>query len=374
MYARRSLQSTAQSAPIAWHSGRDWMRAGRLIHDIDPGQRLPHHPGMDRRRFLLTSVAGAVARPLGAAGQPPGKVARIGILSPTSPLPSSFGLTAVLSRRLPELGWMEGQGFVFERRYADGRPERLPGLAADLVRVKADVIVAVSPSAITAARDATRTVPVVMAFSGIDPVKAGFVASLARPGGNVTGLTSLATAMTVKRLEVLKEALPKAARIAVLVNRRNPSAIEQLAALKAAAPAVGVEVEPVEVAPSGVSADAFAAMARTRADALLVFSDPELYRDRQLLVDHAARMRLPAFYEWRDFVEIGGLLSYGASFEDVAARVAVYVDKILRGARPADLPVEEPTKFELVINMKTARALGLTIPPSLLAQADQVIE
>jgi putative tryptophan/tyrosine transport system substrate-binding protein len=328
---------------------------------------------MDRRRFLVTAVAGAVARPRGAAGQPPGKVARIGILSPTSLIPS-FGLTAVLSRRLPELGWIEGEGFVFDRRYADGRPDRLPGLAADLVRLKADVIVAVSPPAITAARDATRTVPVVMAFSGIDPVKAGFVASLARPGGNVTGLAILATDMAVKRLEVLKEALPKAARIAVLVNRRNPSVIEQLDALKVAAPALSVEVEPVEVTPSGVNAGAFATMARMRVDALLVFSDPELYRDRQLLVDHAARMRLPAIYEWRDFIEIGGLLSYGASFEDAAARVAVYVDKILRGARPADLPVEQPTKFELVINLKTAKALGLTIPPSLLARADQVIE
>jgi putative ABC transport system substrate-binding protein len=213
-----------------------------------------------------------------------------------------------------------------------------------------------------------------MAFSGIDPVKAGFVASLARPGGNVTGLALLATDVTVKRLEVLKEALPRASRVAVLMNPRNPSTAEQLAALRAAARALGVEVQPVEIPRSGEYADAFAAIARIQADAIIVPSDPEFFRDRSGLVHLAAQRRTPASYEWREFVEMGGLMSYGSNLGDLAARVAVFVDKILRGAKPSDLPIEQPTKFELVINLKTAKALGLTIPPALLARADQVIE
>jgi putative tryptophan/tyrosine transport system substrate-binding protein len=232
----------------------------------------------------------------------------------------------------------------------------------------------VSPPAIRAAKNATQTVPIVMAFSGIDPVKAGFVASLARPGGNVTGFTLLATEMTVKRLEVLKEALPRASRVAVLVNPRNPSTAEQLAALRAAAPALGVKVQPVEIPRSGEYADAFAVIARTQADAIIVPSDPEFFRDRRGLVDLAAQRRTPASYEWREFVEVGGLMSYGANIGDLLARVAVYVDKILKGAKPTDLPVEQPTKFELVINMKTAKALGLTIPQSLLVRADEIIQ
>jgi ABC-type uncharacterized transport system substrate-binding protein len=219
-----------------------------------------------------------------------------------------------------------------------------------------------------------RTIPVVMAFSGIDPVRAGFVASLARPGGNVTGLSILATDITVKRLEVLKETLPKASRIAVLVNPRNPSTVEQLGALRAAAPALSVQLQPVEVGRSGEYAGAFAAIARARADAVIVLSDPEFFRERRVLIDLAAEKGTPASYEWREFVEAGGFMSYGSNFQDVAARAAVYVDRILRGAKPAELPVEQPTKFELVINLKTAKALGLTIPPSLMVRADQVIE
>jgi putative tryptophan/tyrosine transport system substrate-binding protein len=305
-------------------------------------------------------------------------MARVGILSPTAPvvIPNqpAVGVTEGLTRRLHQLGWVEGKNLVVERRFADGRFDRLPGLAANLVRVNVDIIVAVSPPAIRAAKNATRTIPIVMGFSGIDPVKAGFVASLARPGGNVTGLTLLATDITVKRLEVLKEALPRASRVAVLVNPRNPGTAEQLAALRAAAPALSVEVQPVEIPRSGEYADAFAAIARSRADAIMVPSDPEFFRDRRGLVDLAAQRRTPASYEWREFVEVGGLMSYGSNIGDLAARVAVYVDKILKGAKPADLPVEQPTKFELVINMKTAKALGLTIPQSVLVRADQVIE
>jgi putative ABC transport system substrate-binding protein len=333
---------------------------------------------MDRRGFLVGMSVGILTTPLAAGAQPAGRMARVGVLLPTAPAPATetpaLGITRELRLRLHELGWVEGGSLVFEARFANNRPDRLRGLAADLVALNMDVIVAVSPPAIRAAQDATRTIPVVMAFSGIDPVRAGFVASLARPGGNVTGLSILATDMAVKRLEVLREALPSAGRIAVIVNPRNPSSVEQLAALRAAAPTLSVQLQPVEVGRSGEYVDAFSAIARARADAVIVLSDPEFFRERRVLIDLAAEKRTPACYEWREFVEAGGFLSYGSNFQDVAARAAVYVDRILRGAKPVDLPVEQPTKFELVINLKTAKALGLTIPPSLLLRADQVIE
>jgi ABC-type uncharacterized transport system substrate-binding protein len=324
---------------------------------------------IDRRTFLGGTGAVLLAAPLAAETQQAGPMARVGILSPIVPTSRT-----ALGKQLRELGWVEGRTLVFEDRFADGRPERLPDLASGLVRLRVNVIVAVSPPAIRAAKDATQTIPIVMAFSGIDPVKAGFVASLSRPGGNVTGLTLLATEMTVKRLELVKEALPNARRVAVLVNPRNQSTVEQLRALRAAAPALRVQVERVDVRYSGKYADAFAMIARTRPDAAILPSDPEFYGDRRALVDLAARTRLPVSYEWREFVELGGLMSYGSNLQDVGSRVAVYVDKILKGAKPADLPVEQPTKFELVINLKTAKALGLTIAPSLLGRADEVIQ
>jgi len=331
-----------------------------------------------RRAFLASMAGGLLAAPLAAEGQQAGRIARVGLLIPTAPIPATAtsrpGITRDLPLRLRELGWIEGASLVIEARFAHNRPDRLPSLAADLVRLNVDVIVAVSPSAITAAKEATKTIPVVMAFSGVDPVRAGFVASLARPGGNVTGLTILATDMAVKRLEVLKEALPKAGRVAVVVNPRNTGTIDQLAALLASAPALGVQIHPVEVGRSGQYADAFEAIARARPDALIVTSDPEFFRDRSVLVDLAAQMRTPASYEWREFVEAGGLMSYGANLSDAVRRAAYFVDKILKGAKPADLPIEQPTKYELVINLKTAKALGLTIPQSLLQRADQVIE
>jgi putative tryptophan/tyrosine transport system substrate-binding protein len=330
-----------------------------------------------RRGFIIGGVV-ALCAPLAGEAQQAGHTARVGFLIPTVPMPAtatpSFGITRDLARRLRELGWIEGTSLVLEPRFAHNQPGRLPHLAAELVRQNVDVIVAVSPPAITAAKEATRTIPVVMAFSGVDPVKAGFVASLARPGGNVTGLTILATDMAVKRLEVLKEALPKAGRIGVVVNPRNTSNVDQLAALRISAPALGVQIHSVEVAGSGQYADASEAIARARPDALIVASDPEFFRDRSKLIDIAAQTRTPACYEWREFVDAGGLMSYGSNFQDVVARVAGYIDKILRGAKPGELPIEQPTKFELVINLKTAKALGLTIPPSLLLRADHVIE
>jgi putative ABC transport system substrate-binding protein len=311
-----------------------------------------------------------VATPLTAEAQQPGKIARVGILSPTTPVV----VPRALRQRLHELGWVEGRSFILELRFADGRPGRLPTLAGELVRLNVDVIVAVGQPAIRAAKDATGTIPVVMAFSGVDPVTAGFVASLARPGGNVTGLAILSPDLAVKRLEVLKAALPGAGRVAVLVNPRNESNVEQFAALSAAAGALSVQLKRVEVGRSGDYAPAFAVIAKDRPDAIVVAADPEFFRDRRTLVDLAAQARLPTSYDWRDFVEGGGLMSYGVNLEDLMRRVAYYVDRILKGARPSELPVEQPTKFELVINLKTAKALGLTIPQSVLIRADEVIQ
>ena len=312
------------------------------------------------------------APPLATQAQQPGKIARLGLLGLFTPELGSRSVAAV-REGLGDLGWHEGQNIRFEHRYASGKRDQLGALAAELVQQRVDVIVAFGTDATRAARGATLSIPIVMGAVA-DPVGAGFVTSLARPGGNVTGLSILATDMAVKRLEVLKEALPRAGRIAVIVNPRNPSSVEQLAALRAAAPALSVQLQPVEVGRSGEYADAFAAIARARADAVIVLSDPEFFRERRVLVDLAAEKRTPAAYEWREFVEAGGFMSYGSNFQDVAARAAVYVDRILRGAKPAELPVEQPTKFELAINLKTARALGLTIPQSLLQRADQVIE
>jgi putative ABC transport system substrate-binding protein len=331
-------------------------------------------PAMRRRRFLLTTLAGALAAPGTTAAQRPGRTARVAMLLPASPAaPGRYSMVEELGRRLADVGWAEGRSVIIETRYAEGRPERLPALAADLVRAGADVIVAVSPPAIRAAHEATREIPIVMAFSGIDPVRAGFVASLARPGGNVTGVTILANDVTVKRLEVLKTALPGARRVAVLSNPRNPSTAAQLGAVRTAAPALGVEIREIEIERSGDYARTPRALERARAQALLVPSDPEFYRDAPALVEIAAQRALPAAYEWREFVELGGLLSFGPSIRDLAARVSVYVDRLLRGARPTDLPVEQPATFELVVSRRTARRLGLTLPPAILAQA-QVLE
>ena len=257
---------------------------------------------IDRRAFIAAMAGALITTPLAAKAQQVGKVARVGILSP---------ITSTGDLGLRELGWVEGRNLAFERRDAIGQSDRLPALAADLLRANVDVIVAVGPPAIRAAKNASRTVPIVMAFCGIDPVKAGFVASVARPGGNVTGLAHLQTDLAVKRLELLKEAVPKARRVAVLVNSRNPSTAEQLAVLKSAAPALGVRVETVEVARSGEYADASMTIASTRPDGLIVAADPEFFRDRQKVVDLAAQTRTPVFYESRQFAEVGGFASYG---------------------------------------------------------------
>jgi putative ABC transport system substrate-binding protein len=320
---------------------------------------------MNRRRFLLTSLTGALVAPLAAGAQQAAKVFKVGDLHPGTGAPEER-LAA-----LRQAGYVEGQNLVVERRHAEGRIERLPTLAAELVGLKPDVILATGTDAIRAAKNATRIIPVVMAF-GDDPVRKGLVVSLARPGGNITGVSLVAAGtMAAKRVEILREAVPRARRIALLSWPGMDSA--QVKEAEQAARTLKTETVLVEVR-NGDYEGAFSTLAAERADALFVLSSPLLNRDRKRIIALAARHRLPAIYEWGESAEDGGLLAYGAEGRDLNRRVAAYVDKILKGAKPGDLPIEQPTAFELVINLKTAKALGLTIPPSLLARADQVIE
>jgi ABC-type uncharacterized transport system substrate-binding protein len=321
---------------------------------------------------LLVLVALLVA-PFAAEGQQAGKVYRVGILSPGGvPDPSIATTPNLVPTALRELGYVDGRNLVVERRFAEGISARLPRLARELVQLQVDVIFALGDG-VEAARDASTTIPIVMIFGG-DPVARGWVASLSRPGGNITGVTVVAeTVLAGKRLELLREAVPGAGRIAVLAPSGSGMSGAQLQEAQKAASALRVKLVVVEV--QGTDYDrAFATMVAERADGLFVLMSPTLTRDRKLIIERAAKYRLPAIYEWREQVEVGGLMSYGGSIKDLSRLVAVYVDKILKGAKPADLPIEQPSKFELVINMKTAKALGLTIPPSLLLRADQVIE
>jgi ABC-type uncharacterized transport system substrate-binding protein len=329
---------------------------------------------MHRRTFLCGLTLGALAAPLAADAQQAGKVPRIGFLSLTSPSDRPFLLDA-FRQRLRELGWVEGQNTVIDYRYAEDRVDRLPDLAAELVRLKVDLIIASAGTQVaTAAKNATETIPIVMIFVR-DPVGTGLIASLARPGGNVTGASGTAgLEMFAKQLDLLKETVPKIRRVAILSNPAN--AYHQLAIreVNVAARSLGVQLQLLEARGPNEFDGAFAAMAKERVGALLVLSDAIFSSHRTRLADLAARSRLPAAYGVRESVEAGGLMSYGPSLLDSYWRAATYVDKILKGAKPADLPVEQPTKFELVINMKTAKALGLTIPQSVLLRADQVIE
>jgi putative tryptophan/tyrosine transport system substrate-binding protein len=321
---------------------------------------------------LLVLVALLVA-PFAAEGQQAGKVYRVGILSPGGvPDPSIATTPNLVPTALRELGYVDGRNLAVERRFAEGISARLPRLARELVQLQVDVIFALGDG-VEAARDASTTIPIVMIFGG-DPVARGWVASLSRPGGNITGVTVVAeTVLAGKRLELLREAVPGAGRIAVLAPSGSGMSGAQLQEAQKAASALRVKLVVVEV--QGTDYDrAFATMVAERADGLFVLMSPTLTRDRKLIIERAAKYRLPAIYEWREQVEVGGLMSYGGSIKDLSHLVAVYVDKILKGAKPADLPIEQPSKFELVINMKTAKALGLTIPPSLLLRADQVIE
>jgi len=299
------------------------------------------------------------------------KVYRIGVLSggsqPSPTAPSS------LREGLRELGWVEGKNILLEGRFAEGRQERLPELAAELVHLKVDVIVTFGTTAAVAAKRATSTIPIVLGVIG-DPVRVGLVASMARPGGNITGNSLIAPELGVKRLELLKEMIPSVRRIAVPYDPANPAAAAFRNEQDAAAHSLGLELHHVEVRHPDDLEAAFRAVTLARADALLVFSDPMLFSARDRMMQLALKHRLPSMSEGKEFTEAGGLTSYSPSLPAVARRAAVFIDKILRGTRPGDLPIEQPTKFELVINVKTAKALGLTIPASLLLRADHVIE
>ena len=326
-----------------------------------------------RVALAATLALGLLAGPSIADAQPAGKVPRIGYLLGTSSTVSSRGVEA--SRQgLRGLGWVEGQNIAIECRFAEGRYDRLPDLAADLVRLKVNVIAAWGTAATMAAKNATRTTPIVMIGAG-DPVGIGLVASLARPGGNVTGSTfSVGVETAGKGLELLREALPKVRRVAVLTNPANPSQPLALENVKAAARSLGLQLQLLEARGPDDFDGAFAAMAKERVGALLVVSEAMLNFHRVRLADRVARSKLPSMHGFREDAEAGGLMSYGVDLADLSRRSATYVDKILKGATAGDLPVEQPTKFELVINLKTAKALGLTIPASVLSRADQVIE
>jgi putative ABC transport system substrate-binding protein len=328
---------------------------------------------MQRRRLILAALGGLVGAPFAAEAQPAGTVRRIAFISLNSADTAQFGLDA-LRRGLRERGWVDGRNIVIEIRYADGIVDRLPAYVAEMIRLKVDVIVTTSSATTVAAKDATRTIPIVMAVSA-DALGEGFVTSLAHPTGNITGLTFLTgPEIAGKQLELLKAVAPAASRIAVLANPTNRAHASLIRQLQAAARTIGVQLQ-VQDARSPDQLDAaFAAMAKARATALVVVTDAMLFGQRQRIVELASASRLPAMYYQREFVDEGGLISYGASITDMYHRAATHVDKILKGARPADLPVEQPTKFELVINLKTARSLGLTIPQSVILRADQVIE
>jgi putative ABC transport system substrate-binding protein len=330
---------------------------------------------MTRRTIGLFAVLALslLAAPLGA-GERPGKVYRVGLLSVSSP-PSAPGWqeSVPLLQALHDLGYVEGHNLTMAYRWAEGKAERLPELAAELVRLPVDVIVAGGSRAIRAAQHATRTIPIVMAGTS-DPVVAGFVVSLARPEGNITGVSDQSAELPGKRLEILQETVPQRVRIAVLANPTSSYHASWMDSLNGAARALGLHLQVVEVRGADTLDPAFAAMTRAGAEALLVLPDATLIDSLGgRIADLAAQHRLPAIYAWRRDVDAGGLMAYGPNPRDTQRRAAIYVDKILKGAKPGDLPVEQPTTFELVINLKTAQALGLTIPPTLLLQATEVI-
>jgi putative tryptophan/tyrosine transport system substrate-binding protein len=323
--------------------------------------------------ILLVAVQLAVA--VIAEAQQAKKVHRIGYLSaldPATDSPRADGIRLALR----ELGYIEGQNIAIEYRFAEGRPDRVPELAAELVRLKVDIIVVSGGRLhIQAVKDATKTIPIVMIGVGLDPVKAGFVESLARPGGNVTGLTNLTGELGGKRLELLKEAVPKIARVAVLYDPTNSNSVLAVnEVFPAVARALRLTIQPWEVRAADDFEKLFAAVSKQRPDGLYVGLGSLLRVNQKRIVGFALKSRLPSVYSRREDIEAGGLMSYGADVADSYRRVAYYVDKILKGAKPADLPVEQPTKFELVINLKTAKQIGLTIPQKVLARADKVIK
>jgi putative ABC transport system substrate-binding protein len=329
---------------------------------------------LTRRAFLASWTGGLLAAPLAAEAQQAGKVARIGFLNTASPSdPRVPPFLQAFRQGLRELGHVEGQNITIELRWAEGQYDRLPGLAAELVRLKVNIIVAAGPSAVQAAKQATETIPIVMPAIA-DPVAMGFVASLAQPGGNITGISNMQPELVGKQLQLLKELLPKVSRVALLGNPANPGNIPLVRYAQDAARTLGVRLHPLEARDPREIDSAFEEISRERAGAVVVLSDTVLLDSRTRIANHAVWRRLPTVFGASEFTEAGGLLTYGPSISDGYRRAATYVDKILKGAKPAELPIGQPIKFELVINLKTAKALGLTIPPALLQRADQVIE
>ena len=325
-----------------------------------------------RRKLIIALLASSLGVPLASFGQQAAKVARIGFLEASSPSAIAARIEA-FRQGLRELGYVEGKNVAIEYRYAEGNFDRLPALAAELVRLNVNVIVTGGPTAIPAAKAATTAIPIVMAFD-TDPVGSGFAASLAKPGGNITGLSTLAPELSAKQIELLKEIVPKLARVAVLGTASRPGSAHALREVENAAKALKVQVQFQDVVdPKGIDA-AFLAARKGSADAVLVLGSPLFNANRMELTELASKSRYPVIYDRAEFVEAGGLMTYSVSLADLARRAATYVDKILKGAKPGDLPIEQPTKFDLVVNMKTAKALGIKIPNSVLAQATKVIE
>jgi putative ABC transport system substrate-binding protein len=328
---------------------------------------------IERRAFLGSLGLGLLLALSASEAQQAGKVARIGYLGFGFPARVS-GLVDAFREGLRERGWIEGRDFTIEFRWAEGKAERLEGLAAELVQLKVDVIVAGAELPAKVAKKVTTTIPIVMTTSE-DPVGSGLVESLARPGGNVTGSTLMVLDLAAKRLELLKELVPGVSRIGVLWNANDPAKQREFRETQAAARALGLVLHSAEIrGPDPDLGRAFSAIVRERSGALVIMGDTLVFSYRVEIAALAAKHRVPAMWATREFVQSGGLIAYGPSASDLFRRAAAYVDKILKGAKPADLPVEQPTKFELVINLKTAKTLGLTIPPSLLARADQIIE
>jgi putative ABC transport system substrate-binding protein len=327
---------------------------------------------VNRRVFLGATPLAILAAPLAAAAQQAGKVYRIAFLGASSPALESE-LVAAFRQGLRDLGYIEGRNIVIEYRWAEGRYDRYAAFVAEAVGLKVDVVVTEGTPAAIAAREGTSTTPIVMAVIG-DPVAAGVVSSVARPGGNVTGSTSMSPEIDAKRLELLKELVPGASRVAVLWNPANPNNRARIPTMQAAAKSLRLTLELVSAGDSEQLEKGFGAIVAARSQALIMESDLALLSRRERIVDFATKRRLPGLYAYREFVEAGGLASYAPSYPAMFRRAATYVDKILKGAKPGDLPIEQPTTFELVINLKTAKALGLAIPQSVLGRADELIQ
>lgn len=335
-------------------------------------QRIYNSAFIPQHSVLVVALCATLfALCLSAGAQQSNKIPRIGFLSALFPTTNPARIEA-FRQGLRDVGYVEGKNIIIEYRYAERKFDRLPALATELVRLKVDVIVTSASQETRAAKEATNTIPIVMTNVG-DPVETGFVASLARPGDNITGLSTLSRELSGKRLELLKEIIPKLTRVAVLGNSTSPGNADTLKELEVAAQALKLQLQYLDVLSVNDIETAFRAVGKERADAVIVLSGSILTSQRRQIIDLAVKSRLPASYARPEFVESGGLMTYGVSLIDNFRRAASYVDKILKGAKPGDLPVEQPTKFELVINLKAAKQIGLTIPPDVLARADRVI-